>query len=160
MNGVVDLEEVESLVSDRILAIVNPATTEPVVRSTFNVVDESMSEDPREHPLPAAGLLFKEERWEDDEVLGGGVSKQGRVHFAILLLTQAPKYGGGMRGPRGAYRGSKLIADDITDWEIYPGCLVEVHTRTPYVPRNENDEMVPMAGMLIDASFEAAPLTK
>jgi hypothetical protein len=160
----VDLELLEQLLVEYLAAIQNPEMGEPVARSVFNVEDEALSDDPREHPLPAIGYLLEDEGWEDDEILGEGVAKVGRVRFQLLYLTDAPKYGAGMRGPRGAMRGSALIAateDDggIQGWEPFAGCKIEVHRRSPYRPRNENGERIPLAGMVIEASLEAPPLT-
>jgi hypothetical protein len=159
----VDLEALEIAMTERLLAVINPTTGDPAVRSVFNVVDESMATDERGHQLPAVGILFSEETWEDNELLGesdavlgqNAIAKVGRVSWKLFYFVDAAKYGSGMRGPRGAYKGSGLIQDDIDGWQIIDGCPLQVHGRSRYDPRNEDGEFIPLGGIVIDASHEA-----
>jgi hypothetical protein len=149
-----DLEALETLLMDRLLAIQNGGLLpEPAFRSVFNLIDESERADPTPRRLPGAGLLHNEEPWNDDEALGPSVSKTGKESWLIVILCDAPARGGGMRGPRGAYAISKLVIDDIEGWQILDGCPVTVNRRVRYAPPAEDGELAPIAGYVLEISF-------
>jgi hypothetical protein len=150
-----DLEALETLITDRLMAIMNPlfVPAEPAIREVFNMVDKPGLGDDTPRRLPCVGLLHEDEPWEDDEVLGVSVSKIGREQWYLLLLCDAPTRGGGMRGKRGAYKLSGLIMDDLEGWQIIAGNPVKVERRVRFEPRNDNGELSPFSGYVIPISF-------
>src|SRR5207237_7403841 len=129
---------------------------EPLVRSVFNLMDEAMSNDDTPHQLPGVGIIHNEEPWEDDIVLGAGVSKEGLERWTLVFLCDSVKRGGGLRGSRGAYNGSSLLMDGLNGWEILDGCPVEVERRRRYDARNENGDLIPIAGYVIEIKHPVA----
>jgi hypothetical protein len=149
-----DLEVLEGLLSERLMAVLNTALEpeEPLLRSVFNLIDDS--EDPTPRALPAAGILHDEESWNADEILGEAVSKGGRERWKIVLLYPRPTRESGMRGKRGAYTGSKLVIEDLDGWQILAGCPISVDRRTRFAPRDANGELAPLTGYVLEISHE------
>lgn len=150
-----DLESLEAAISARLLAIENDLVTpaEPLILSTFNLLDEAFSNDNTPHKMPAVGILHVDEAWERNQLLGSGnVSQPGREHWKLIYYRAAPKRGEGFRGVRGLYHGSKAIIEELDGWHITDGCPIQIDRRQIYRYIEENGEVLPIAGMTIDLS--------
>lgn len=153
-----DLEALEAALTTRLLALVNTAVTpnEPLLRSVFNLIDEANSEDETPHRMPSCGIMHESEPFDANELLGGFITQEGRESWKLVILCDSPKRDGGMRGKRGAYTVSKLvmegIAVDTGTWQIAPGSPIQVDRRNRYSARNENGELLPISGYVLDIS--------
>jgi hypothetical protein len=150
-----NLEAQELALTSRLLTIVNPALTpaEPALRSVFNLIDEAMAQDETPRRLPGVGIIHDDEPWEANTLLSGGYSQPGREHWKLVVLCEAAKRDGGIRGPRGAYTISGLVIDAVTGgWEIAAGCPVRVDRRHRFSPRDSSGELAPIAGYVIEIS--------
>jgi hypothetical protein len=149
-----DLEALETALGDYLMTLENTAVNphEPLVRSTFNLLDEAMRTDDTPRRLPGVGIIHQEETMERNRLLGGAVEQEGRESWHLVALCDAPGGGGGVRGKRGAYGVSKQIAEGLDGWEIAPGCPVSVDRRRRYDARDENGELIPLAGYVIEIS--------
>ena len=152
-----DLEAQETALVDLLMSLTNanfdPA--EPLIRSTFNMIDEAMSDIDTPHGLPTVGLLHRDEMWNDNAILGGGIAQEGHEAWDLTLLCDSPRLDGGMRGKRGAYTISKQIMDGLSGQELIPdsGMYIEPTSRRRYTARNEQGELVPLAGYVISIKF-------
>ncbi len=152
-----DLETLEGALTTRLLAIVNTTLTptEPLLRSAFNLIDEALSNDNTPRRLPGVGIMHEGEPWEENELLGGLVSQQLREQWKLFVLCDSPARDGGIRGKRGAYTVTKLIIEDIDGWQIIDGCPIRIDARRRFAPRDENGELTPTSGYIIDISHPA-----
>jgi hypothetical protein len=149
-----DLEALESAIATRLMEIDNTSftPTEPLLRSVFNLIDESLSDDETPRKLPGVGILHESEDWEPDRLLGEAVAQEGRERWQLYVLCDAPNREGGMRGKRGAYNVTKQIIEDMDGWPILAGCPLSIDRRHRYQARNENGELVPIAGYVLEMS--------
>lgn len=152
-----DLEAQETALAALLMSLtnVNFDPAEPLIRSTFNMIDEAMADDDTPRPLATVGLLHRDETWEDNELLGGGIAQAGHEEWDLTLLCDAPRRDGGVRGKRGAYTISKQIMDGLSGQELIPGSgmYVTPTSRRRYTARNEQGELVPLAGYVISLKF-------
>lgn len=149
-----DLEAIETALTTRLLAIQNAfvTPTEFAVRSVFNLIDEAMSGDDTPHRLPGVGIIHHDESLDVNMLLGGLVEQEGRETWQLVVLCDSPKRDGGIRGKRGAYAVSKLIVENIDGWQVIDGCPIRVDRRSRYNARNEQGELLPISGYVIDIS--------
>jgi hypothetical protein len=144
------------------MSLVNTALDppEPLLRAAYDLVEDSMAgdEEPAQ-PRPCVGILAEDESWQKNKALGqGAVSKDGIGRLTLILLVDAPKRGGGVKGPRGVDTISQLIFDGLDDatFEVEPGARVSVDSRRRFTARTEDGELAAFAGEVIAVSY---PLT-
>jgi hypothetical protein len=153
-----DLEAAESTLTARLLALTNTTLTppEPLLRSCFNLLDEAMSNDDTPRRLPGCGILHDGETYESNELLGGHVAQSGRQRWKLVFVCDAAVRDGGLRGKRGAYTITKLAIEGLVDpddaWQIAPGIPLQVESRQRYNARDENGELLPIAGYVVEVS--------
>lgn len=149
-----DLETLEAALSTQLMTLENAAfdPAEPLVRSTFNLIDEAMRADDSPRRLPGVGIIHQDEVMERNRLLGGYVEQEGRETWHLVVLCDAPAGGGAMRGKRGAYSISKQIVEGLDGWQIATGCPVSVDRRRRCDARDENGELIPLAGYVIEIS--------
>ncbi len=152
-----DLEAQEAALTDLLMSLTNANFTppEPLVRSTFNMIDAAMTDDETPHALPTVGLMHASEEWGDNPILGGGIAQEGHEEWDMTVLCDAPRRDGGMRGKRGAYTITKQILGGISGQELIPGSgmYIAPTRRRRYTARNEQGELVPLAGYVITIKF-------
>lgn len=153
-----DLDAAESALMARLFTLQNTATTpaEPLLRSVFNIMDEAMSDDETPRRLPGCGILDDDDAYAGNRLMGGHVAQEGRIKWKLLVLCDAPTRGGGMRGPRGAAKVSKQLIEGIVDpddgWQISNGVPMQLESRRRYNVRDENGELIPIAGYVVEVS--------
>jgi len=134
--------------------------SEPLLRDAYDLVDDAMAADEEPaRPRPCVGILVEDETWEKNKALGqGAVSKDGRGRMKLILLVDAQRRGGGMKGPRGVDTISRQLFDalDNGEFEVEPGARTSVDARRRFTARTEDGELAPLAGEVFEISY---PLT-
>jgi hypothetical protein len=155
-----DIDAAENTLMARLKALQNTAITpnERLLRSVFNVEEQAMTDDETPLMLPGCGIAEGDggEQYEDNELLGGHVTQSGRMRWVLMILTDAVTRGGGLKGPRGARTVSKQVVEGLVDpddgWQISPGIPMQCDRRNRYRARDENGELIPMGGYVVEVS--------
>lgn len=119
-------------IRDRLVAIVNPDTNAPIIEEAFPMYRKRLQQDV--HRMPSIGIAHLDTSWERNKVMGGGTSKDGRMHWQLIGFWDAITDEAALISPDGAFVGLGLVIDDLQkagEWHILPGCPVSVD-RGPY----------------------------
>lgn len=130
VGTVPDIESLEVAILARVQAIADPANAGQNPLRSFSVLadddaDHTKLEDVPKYP--SYENVFVSETWQPDELLGGYTQQEGLVRWNGYVTGEGLEGRvGGRKGVSGVLHCTQLVAQQLSGWEITPGCRVSV----------------------------------